>query len=438
MTVLEAAFLGISLGLELWIALKIQGQFFPCKGKKLLSLFFALLFFLLADILGIYFNNYLIFSVARLALFLFLFHVFYEGKPWIKLSMACLIIAIMDFTGNIFAALLSIFNLLALHRKSELLFMDSDIFISCFSYLCAAIVTWSCFKKIKLKVTLFSERYGKIMFVSICGLILLTDIVNFGISRGVSLVSNANGSKYWNPHINELLTHLECIVLSILSISIILSLTVGINRMMQYTLSEQIHHAEVAHYKALLEEYHKQTHLRHDIKNHMIGISALIETKDYGKLEQYIEKMYQAGSLKGQEIQTGNTIIDAIMNIKQQKALKENIPFACEMNITKEIKIEDFDLCILLGNLLDNAIHAEECIGEKKRYICVRAEIVKRNFIIEVRNAYYGKEKSFDTRDYGTGLWNVKNIVEQNGGIMDISIFNTEFCVSAMLPIAMH
>lgn len=426
-----------SLGIEIWAALKIQEKYFVHRGKKLLSICLVLLFFLLSDRIGTLFNNYLAFAVMRLVSFLLLFCIFYNGTLWGKLSVACLALAMIHFTENICTALFSILNLLLLHRRSTLLWVDSGVLISCLSSICTVIIVWLSFQKMNLKTALFSKQYGKILFISTCSLIFLTDLVSFGISRGVSFVSDANKNGYWNPHLNELLTHLECMILAGLSITIILCLTIGINKMMQYALSEQIHHAKAAHYQTLLEEYEKQTRLRHDMKNHIIGISALLEKKDYKQLKKYIDRMAQDGNLKEQNIHTGNTVIDAILHIKRQTALKNQIAFICDLHLAKPIEMEDFDLCILLGNLLDNAIQAEKEIEKQARSVRVRAEIVKRNLVMEIRNTCYSAEPNtfFDTKNYGTGLWNVKNIVEKNRGILELSVTGTEFCASVMLPV---
>ena len=100
--------------------------------------------------------------------------------------------------------------------------------------------------------------------------------------------------------------------------------------------------------------------------------------------------------------------------------------------------MEDFDLCILLGNLLDNSIQAAGGIpDEKERRIFLQAKPVKRNLLIEIENTV-AKESApphFGTEHYGTGLQNVKHIIEKYNGVMDISSDTSRFCVSILLPV---
>lgn len=433
MMTLEYLFLWISLWIGIWTAVKVQERFFPLRTNRVVVTGCFFLCLLITNLLGKYWNHYLVFAIVWQVSFLFLFHILYEGKIWMKLSAAGLIVAVMNFAKDGLEAFLLIIKLLVLHKHSELFSLE----ISCIVYIGAAVILWESFERMSLYALIFSEKYAKFIGIPVCGLIFLTDLVNYGITRGVSMVSNANGEEYWDPYVNEILAHLECMVLAILSMVIILCLAIGMNKMIQYRGLEQMHRAEVTYYEELLEEHHRQSHLRHDMKNHGIVMSRLIEEKNYDELERYMKKIYREGHLGEQEIQTGNKVVDALVNRKKYTAKENQIPFECEMNLVKPIAVDDFDLCVLLGNLLDNAIHAENQVDRKeKRYVTVRAEMVKRNLILEVKNAHYKREQEeFDERRYGIGLMNVKNVVEKNKGVLDISICDTEFCVSVLLPV---
>lgn len=100
--------------------------------------------------------------------------------------------------------------------------------------------------------------------------------------------------------------------------------------------------------------------------------------------------------------------------------------------------IDEYDLCIIWGNILDNAIKAAEVSEE--RNILVQAGIVKRNLIINVKNTMVpdGRQKAFGMDDWGTGLTNVNKIVQKENGIMDIEIKGAVFDISIMLPVAVY
>ncbi len=423
-------------GLEIFTALRIQEGFFrparlsaEANRARCLALLFA--FFLVADALGKLAGNYLLFAVLRQAAFLFVCTAFFAGKTWMKLFTAGMLLAVMDFSWNGLEAALSAARLVLFHSRSEMALMLA----SCLSYLGAAGALRASFRRLKLKMEMFSPRCAKAMLIPVCVLLFLTDVVNFGASRGVSMVSDVNGEAYWDPYLNELFTHLGCMVLAILSITVVLCLADAMNRTMQYEVSEQVHRAKAAHYQALLKERREQAGLRHDMRNHFIAVSGLLKKRDYERLEQYVERLCESGGLTDGEIRTGNPAVDAIVNLKRREAREMGIAFACDMNLAGLAGIEDFDLCILLGNLLDNAIHAQSRVEEGRRRIAARAEIVKRYAVFEIRNAVWDGEagKEFGEERYGIGLMNVKQIVERNGGILDIAARDGEFFVSVMM-----
>jgi len=252
------------------------------------------------------------------------------------------------------------------------------------------------------------------------------------------MVSNGSGAEYWNTTYNEILTHLEVLVLSALCMIICLSLLFGINSLIGYLTIDNLRKMEIRRYQELLEQYRKQADIRHDLKNHLISLSALAGHEEWDKLKEYLLKLCNAGMIGEEDIETGNSVVDAIVNTKKQAARQKNIKFDCSVTISKPLMIDEYDLCIIWGNILDNAIKAAEVSEE--RNILVQAGIVKRNLIINVKNTMVpdGRQKAFGMDDWGTGLTNVNKIVQKENGIMDIEIKGAVFDISIMLPVAVY
>ena len=201
---------------------------------------------------------------------------------------------------------------------------------------------------------------------------------------------------------------------------------------------KQADRVEIRRYQELLEQYRKQADIRHDLKNHLISLSALAGHEEWDKLKEYLLKLCNAGMIGEEDIETGNSVVDAIVNTKKQAARQKNIKFDCSVTISKPLIIDEYDLCIIWGNILDNAIKAAEVSEE--RNILVQAGIVKRNLIINVKNTMVpdGRQKAFGMDDWGTGLTNVNKIVQKENGIMDIEIKGAVFDISIMLPVAVY
>ena len=99
-------------------------------------------------------------------------------------------------------------------------------------------------------------------------------------------------------------------------------------------------------------------------------------------------------------------------------------------------------MCILLGNLLDNAIEAVRGLDREKREIRVRMMTPNNMFLLEIQNPYEGvrrkvQERYLTTKSdhnlHGLGLDSVKRIVEKNGGFLEISDENQIFQVNVTL-----
>lgn len=137
----------------------------------------------------------------------------------------------------------------------------------------------------------------------------------------------------------------------------------------------------------LKEQYSQSERLRHDMKNHIIALSGLFQNKEWEKLGNYLKKLEEAGLECHGEL-TGNKAVDALLYDKRKWAERENVRWECEVQILSECCINEFDLCVLFGNLLDNALEACERIqSDESRFVHIKAGTVKKCFLIEVQNS---------------------------------------------------
>ena len=145
---------------------------------------------------------------------------------------------------------------------------------------------------------------------------------------------------------------------------------------------------------------------------------------------------------------TGNKTVDALLYQKRKQAEEEKIKWECDVQMPKTCCINEFDLCVLLGNILDNALEAcgrmqqEEC-----RFIKIQAKAVKKCFLIEVKNSMDRTEmfaKGFtrkgDSQEHGIGLLNVGDVVHGYHGVMNVEAKNGIFVISILMlfPDAAH
>jgi len=179
--------------------------------------------------------------------------------------------------------------------------------------------------------------------------------------------------------------------------------------------------------------------MRHDMQNHMIAISSISDNNV--KIRDYVNEYLQSTKDFKEYSKSGNVIIDSIVNYKLQEAENKGIENEVDIKIPPELNILPFDMGIILGNLLDNAIKAaSKSANDKKIQIGIYFE--KGFLYIQVENTFDGnvimegkkyKTTKADNINHGLGLVSVGRAVEKYDGKMDISHTESLFSVKILL-----
>lgn len=192
------------------------------------------------------------------------------------------------------------------------------------------------------------------------------------------------------------------------------------------------------------EDAYRQTRvLRHDLKDRLIALSALLGAGQTGEAQKEIGKMLAENSLSRHGIaETGNLALDALVNYKHSAAVSEGIKLDCSLEVPAEIFVEGTDLCIILGNLLDNALEAVQKLPEGEgRRIRLTVRLTRGVLLITVENPYAGdisvdsrgKIRSSKTGEHGIGLISVERTAAKYDGEVTICHGKGAFRVSVML-----
>lgn len=182
--------------------------------------------------------------------------------------------------------------------------------------------------------------------------------------------------------------------------------------------------------------------LRHDMKNHLLVLRNDIENGNKAKALEYIGRLTEHIDSYKAYISTGNSDLDGLLNYKLGIVDKHGIEARCFVTLPKEIGIDIFDLVVVLGNLLDNAIEASETVAEptievvmekKKNYLCISVSNSIAGSVLET-NAELRTQKS-DKRSHGLGLMSVGNIVTKYDGSSEFYEHDGMFTADVMLKI---
>ena len=139
-------------------------------------------------------------------------------------------------------------------------------------------------------------------------------------------------------------------------------------------------------------------------------------------------------------------MVNILINNAQQRATELNIPFKANIMVPSKLPIDNTDLCIILGNLLDNALEGNIRITDKNmdRFIQTDIRIQKAFLFIRITNAFDGTYKingkhyasvKTDAKYHGIGLSNVTAVLEKYHGDMKITQKDQTFIVTIMIPL---
>lgn len=182
------------------------------------------------------------------------------------------------------------------------------------------------------------------------------------------------------------------------------------------------------HYIELEKYYSEIFRIKHDINNHNNIISVLLQNGEYNKLKNYMDK-YNKNiiNLENEVLICKNKIIDAICLSKRSICKEKGINIKFDIKVPEVINIDDLDLCIIYGNILDNAIEACNRIADqnKEKFIDIKSNIVKGYLTIKIvnskdrvsikRNGKFITLKK-DKKNHGIGLYSVQKSVDKYNG----------------------
>ncbi len=175
--------------------------------------------------------------------------------------------------------------------------------------------------------------------------------------------------------------------------------------------------------EVIMESGNRVRALRHDMKNHILALQVLVQRNEAEETNKYLDSMKNFMTNPEEYVKTGNDTVDSLLNYKIQKANEVLNVVETKISIPEQLCLRSFDLNVLLGNLLDNAIDASMQTEDKKLKITIRLDrgILFLNIYNSCQRIADGKSDFSDTTkedkvNHGIGLKNVRRIVEKYHG----------------------
>lgn len=181
---------------------------------------------------------------------------------------------------------------------------------------------------------------------------------------------------------------------------------------------------------------------RHDHHNHIQTMKAYRSLEQNDKLDDYLTFLDADLSSVDTLIKSGNVMVDAILNSKLSLAKAHKITINAKAVVPINLMISEIDLCVIIGNLLDNAIEA--CLrsdDECKRFIRVYMDLKRDSLYLSVTNTSSETKKhgsqyiSVKGENHGFGLMRVDKIVDKYAGYIKRHDEDGAFTSEVMLPL---
>lgn len=182
--------------------------------------------------------------------------------------------------------------------------------------------------------------------------------------------------------------------------------------------------------------------IKHDMKNHLMVIASYLNGGNYDSAKAYTSEILDKLNAVHSYIETGNSLLNHILNEKLNTAREKGISVKAEIENLSFKKMESLDFSALLSNILDNAIEACEnenspeisvVITQRRGYETILATNKISASVLGV-NPHLSTTKA-DSANHGMGIPQIKAITEKYGGMCDFYEEDGCFCACAFIPV---
>ena len=199
-------------------------------------------------------------------------------------------------------------------------------------------------------------------------------------------------------------------------------------------------------YQKMNEQYEMLRILKHDYKFHLNTAIDMLRRGETEKSDEYLSGLQNQLEENDLHIFCDNLVINSLVADYVRKCKKLHIDFNVSIKIPANLQLSNYEMCIVLGNLLENAVEAcqkQEGLADKNRQIKLVIKPQGEQLAVMVRNTYDGKvvkdgdkfvstKKDDANRDYGIGLESVMAVVGSYGEMFHIEYDSKWFNVFVM------
>lgn len=235
---------------------------------------------------------------------------------------------------------------------------------------------------------------------------------------------------------------------SVAAIILLFALVYYFNGTMNYSRQAEIlekqNEQQREYFVQLLKKEQDTRQFRHDLIAELLEMKNYAEHGDYAKLNEYLTEMLgEISTISERQYDVGNDIVNTIINY-YFLSIRESCKITVKGYMAEEQNISQRDLCILVSNLVKNAVEAVGKIQDSARQIHFEVQQGEKTLNVRVENTIEGEimmkngtpvPTKRDQRNHGLGLMNVKAIVEKYSGTYICKVEAGRYVVDVFLVI---
>ena len=197
------------------------------------------------------------------------------------------------------------------------------------------------------------------------------------------------------------------------------------------------------HYQQLARQVEQARHATHDLRHHMRALRTFAVQGDTEQLLGYLDSYETHINEQAIACYSDHPVADAVLCDYAAAAQRLHAVYDVRLLIPAALAFPDDELCVLLGNLLENAMEAMRRQNDGERRLYLRGDADGGKLRLIVNNTFEGplvpRGRLFASTkpgSQGLGLRSVQSIAQKYGGLADFSAEGTEFHVMVVVPLS--
>lgn len=356
--------------------------------------------------------------------------IFLKADIMTKLFASAITEVVSMVSGNFVTVVLSV----ALSTVPEELFVMQSAYRIIGVVICQTLnlLLYSIILKFVDKTILAMKKKEWILIISV----FLISVLSFGVIQTAINETTLSGE----TTLLLMICEIGLLAMNIICLYITISLNKSNRAAEELKLKEQQFKHDVQYAENIRSQYQEIRHIRHDIKQQLATVSGLQSAGKYDEAQKYISQVTSGIDRIEMFMDVGNDFVNAILNSKLSIAKSKGIEVLC--NFSGKVEgINEYDLCNLIGNVLDNAIEAAESAGDnavvevsllsdKHKMIFTASNSISKSVLNSNPELNTTKDKH---ELHGFGVQTIKTIADKYDGNVDFYEENLIFFCRVLL-----